>query len=316
MRKRYLVLLLVVLVIALAGCKKKHVAPPPIPIAPSNLTAEAISTNEINLTWKDNATTEKGFYVYRKTVGDYARVAIMVGNATSYNDTGLSPETTYRYKVSAYNDQGESARSNEVTVTTPGEPPPPLDPLEPPSDLAITAVTYKQIDLSWRDNSDDEDGFRVRCNIGDTRTKTIETLGPDTMKYEHSELQPNTHHKYYIEAFRGDEAAGTPQVSATTLPAPVEICYSSLSFVPNTRYKISGDLLSEADEDCLVELTGHLYKQGGTEPVKTGIEKFYVPADSWVRHFEIYIVEGGSTTGVCYPNCDYSVEITDVEIDY
>lgn len=315
MRKKYLLLLLIV-VLVLIGCERKKLAPPPVPIGPSNLSAEAISANQINLSWKDNATTEKGFYVYRTIVMDYIKVVIIGANSTSYKDTGLTPETTYRYRVSAYNDQGESAKSNEVSATTFSGPPPPPEPLEPPSDLVAIAVSYKQIDLSWRDNSGDEDGFRVRCNIGDTRTKTIAEVGPNTTRYEHSELQPMTHHKYYIEAFRGEENAGSPQVSATTRAAPVEICYSWLTFVPNTRWKISGDIISQADEDCLVEITGHLYKQGGTEPVASGTDKFYMTADSGAKHFEIYIAEGGSSEPKCYPNCDYSVEITHVEIKY
>lgn len=177
MRKKYLVLLLLASLIALAGCGKKKLAPPPVPVAPSDLRAEVISTSEIKLTWQVNSMTEEGFFVYRKTTDNYARVATMEAKAWSYNDTGLSPETTYWYKVNAYNDEGESASSNEVSVITSAEP---LSPLEPPTNLTATVVSYKQINLSWRDNSTTEDGFIVYCNIGHTQTKTIATLSPNT----------------------------------------------------------------------------------------------------------------------------------------
>ncbi|TCZ73010.1 beta strand repeat-containing protein, partial [Flaviaesturariibacter aridisoli] len=41
-----------------------------------------------------------------------------VGNVTSYNVTGLAPNTTYYYVVRATNASGTSVNSNEITVTT------------------------------------------------------------------------------------------------------------------------------------------------------------------------------------------------------
>lgn len=316
MRKKYLVLLLVPLAIALVGCGKKRFAPPPVPIAPSDLSAEAISANEINLTWKDNATTEKGFYVYRTIVLDYIKVVIIEANSTSYKDTGLVPETTYRYRVSAYNDQGESAKSNEASATTPGGEPPPPEPLEPPTEVRADVESYKLVLLSWKDNSKDEDGFKVRCRMNETVYETIAWLGPDSTFFRHDFLQPMTALEYCIEAYRGDELASSPEAAYATTPCPVQIVYSQLEFFPNTRWKISGELYKNADEPCLVELTGSLYKEETGECVATGTDKFYLSVNFPPKHFEIYIREGGPSAPKCWPNCAYSVEITGVEIDY
>ena len=124
MRRKYLILLLVLLVslaIALTGCVKKkyiHVAPPPEPGAPSNLVATTVSSTQIDLAWTDNSTDEKGFYVYRRDGGSYRRIVALEANTTSYGDTGLNPETTYWYKVTCYGDGGESGSSNEASATT------------------------------------------------------------------------------------------------------------------------------------------------------------------------------------------------------
>lgn len=320
MRKKYLVILLVLLTISLAGCRKKDFAPPPVPFAPSNLTATTVSPNEINLNWKDNSTTENGFYIYRKITGNYARVAIMETNATSYNDTGLSPETTYWYKVTAYNDGGESGSSNEVSVTTP---PGSLPPLEAPSNLSASVISYKQINLSWQDNSTTEDGFRVRCNIGHTQTNTIATVGPNTTRYEHCKLQPMTDHKYYIEAFRGEETAGTPQVSATTFAAPVEILEYWLVRSSMRMFHLGGELKSEATEPCSVELRAEYYitpiypedYPDGYEEWDTCTYTVDLEALTDSTFFEFIYILGTETAGDKVVTCE-KLEIIDVEIEY
>jgi len=90
-----------------------------IPVAPSNLTAKAMSMSQIDLNWEDNSTNEIGFYVYRKSSasGSYYKEETLNPNTTSYSDKGLGTDKTYWYKVSAYNSAGE-AESNEAQATT------------------------------------------------------------------------------------------------------------------------------------------------------------------------------------------------------
>jgi hypothetical protein len=89
------------------------------PVAPSTLTAAAVSSSQINLTWKDNAGNESSYYVERSVSGGaWGRLVTLAANATSYSDTGLQPQTSYSYRVQAYNAAGVSAYSNEATATT------------------------------------------------------------------------------------------------------------------------------------------------------------------------------------------------------
>ncbi|MEI6209494.1 MAG: DUF1566 domain-containing protein [Desulfuromonadales bacterium] len=96
------------------------VTPATAPTAPSGLTASAISSSQINLTWADNATTETGFKIERKsgTSGTYAQIGTAAANAASYNDTGLTASTAYYYRVRATNSVGDSGYSNEANATT------------------------------------------------------------------------------------------------------------------------------------------------------------------------------------------------------
>jgi hypothetical protein len=102
--------------------------PPAVaPDAPGALSATAISTTAIDLTWTDNSTNEERFTLERCTgtaaVCDatpalYAQIAQPAANATAYGDSGLTPNTTYSYRIRAENTYGNSAYSNTATATT------------------------------------------------------------------------------------------------------------------------------------------------------------------------------------------------------
>jgi len=92
-----------------------------LPAAPSNLTATAISKSQINLAWTDNATNENGFYIERckgATCTNFAQIATAGSNVTTYSNIGLSQNTSYRYRVRAYNASGASAYSNIASAKT------------------------------------------------------------------------------------------------------------------------------------------------------------------------------------------------------
>jgi subtilisin family serine protease len=105
--------------------------PPPLPGpppdgAPSELVAAAVSNAQVNLAWVDGSTNESGFKIERcqgTNCGNFAPVATVAANVTSYQNTGLAAGTTYTYRVRAYNNDGNSAYSNTAAATTLDNPP-------------------------------------------------------------------------------------------------------------------------------------------------------------------------------------------------
>jgi hypothetical protein len=97
------------------------------PYAPDGLGAQGISANQINLTWTDNSIDETGFAIERSPDGtNFAQVATVAANTTSYSDTGLSPITAYFYRVRAYNGSGDSSYTSVAEASTKANGQPPL----------------------------------------------------------------------------------------------------------------------------------------------------------------------------------------------
>ena len=92
----------------------------PPPAAPSSLVATPVSSSQINLSWTDHANDEIGFEIERKqgAGGTYVFIAGTGANGTSFPDSGLAANTTYFYRVRAFNSGGNSAYSAEASATT------------------------------------------------------------------------------------------------------------------------------------------------------------------------------------------------------
>jgi hypothetical protein len=86
------------------------------PTPPTNLSALVVSDTQINLTWNASTDTESsivGYRVYRNGT------SVATPTTTSYNDTGLTQNTTYSYKVSAVNgNEVEGSQSSPQSATT------------------------------------------------------------------------------------------------------------------------------------------------------------------------------------------------------
>jgi hypothetical protein len=93
------------------------------PDQPMNFSAVAVSPTQIDLSWTDND-DETSYKLYRSTHsgGPFTLRATLGQNATSYQDTGLTPLTRYYYRLVAINAAGQStpATANAMTIGEPG----------------------------------------------------------------------------------------------------------------------------------------------------------------------------------------------------
>jgi alpha-tubulin suppressor-like RCC1 family protein len=93
----------VVLVLLVAAPAPTRAAAP-VPAAPSNLNALAVSNTQIDIGWEDNSHGETGFEVHSSPTGapdSFGLLASVGINATAFSDQGLPPGTHVCYQVRA-----------------------------------------------------------------------------------------------------------------------------------------------------------------------------------------------------------------------
>lgn len=197
-----------------ASASTTNVVPPP-PTAPTTLSLTIVSGSQINLSWTDNSTNETGFRIERcsgASCSSFAEIATTGANATSYSNTGLTPGTSYTYRVRAYNTGGTSAYTNVSSATTPTLP-------AAPTGLTATAASTSQINLTWVDNATDETGFRIeRCSgLNCTSYAEITTVAANVTSYPNTGLASGTYYSYRVRAY---SAAGNSGYTNTATAVP------------------------------------------------------------------------------------------------
>lgn len=92
------------------------------PDSPTNLvvTFQKTASNYVQLDWQDNSNNEDGFIVMRSDDfgANYSNVGSVGSDTETFNDNNITSQTTYYYKVYAYNGIGNSGFSNIVNINT------------------------------------------------------------------------------------------------------------------------------------------------------------------------------------------------------
>ena len=178
------------------------------PTKPTSLTATAVSSNQINLSW-DKSTDDIGVAGYKiyKDGKPFQSVT-----TTTFIDTDLTSLIRYCYTVSSYDDaENESVQSTQVCATTP----PAFDTTPPsdPSSLFVKAISSNQIDVSWNASSDEVAvaGYKVYRNGIPIKSVT-------TTSTSNTGLSPDTLYCYTVSAFdaAGNESGQSSQECVRT----------------------------------------------------------------------------------------------------
>jgi titin len=127
------------------------------PAAPTNLHVTGSPSTTVVLTWSDNSAAEDGYEIQRANAqgGPHLVVADLSSNATAFHEQDLASDQTYWYQVRAKRAGGFSdaaGPSAGVTATTlPAA----------PTWLSASPMNGTWTDILWRDNSTNEEGYRM-----------------------------------------------------------------------------------------------------------------------------------------------------------
>ncbi|MCV6605587.1 MAG: fibronectin type III domain-containing protein [Porticoccaceae bacterium] len=179
---------------------------PAVPMPPSNLSATENANGEVRLTWTDNSSNESSFRIERRVgSGSFTTLNTLSANITSFTDTAVTAGTSYSYRVTARNSGGDSAASNVATITLSSAASVP----DAPSRLGAAQGAGSNVDLSWTDNSDDEDNFRIERREGGGSFSTLATASANSTSFTDTTSQPGTDYSYRVIAVNssGDSAA-------------------------------------------------------------------------------------------------------------
>jgi len=89
-----------------------------------------------------------------------------------------------------------------------------LQPPNAPSNLSATAVSASQINLSWRDNSDNETGFKIYRN-----GSYLTSVGANVTGYQNTGLNCGTSYSYYVKAYNSAGESETSNTASATTQA-------------------------------------------------------------------------------------------------
>jgi fibronectin type 3 domain-containing protein len=210
-----------------------------IPAAPSNLVAHNSYADKVELSWRDNSGDEIGFLLERSLNAEFAVIEEsfnVPANTINFLDETVKGFPIYYYRVTAYNAVGSSQASNVAIVSIAISAIVP----EAPSDLTANAVSTTQIDLAWRDNSSDEDGFileRAR-DAGFTDSLQSFNLSAGTEFYQDTSLEADTAYYYRVTAFNAKGKSPSSNIA------------SDATFEPD--FLAPGNLKAQAEESDIV----------------------------------------------------------------
>ena len=186
---------------------------PTVPPSTTAVTAVPISSGQVRVDWVDGP-KESGYRVERSVDGiaGWTSIGTVSANVTSLPDFGLTPGTTYYYRVFATNAAGDSTASSVASATTT------VDPASPTT-LSAVATSPNLVALDWTEVAG-ATGYRVERATGDSGWQPLTTTGQEVTEFSDAGVAPGTTYSYRVFATNaGGDSLPSDVVIVSTSPA-------------------------------------------------------------------------------------------------
>ncbi len=184
-----------------------------VPDIPDGIQATALTATEIEIEF-NTVSSADGYIIYsnESLTGTYDSVATV--GSSPFTHTGLDPDTKYYYKVSAFNNGGESALSDAADATTL------LPPPDTPTNVDAKAQSYSEIEVTYNSVSN-ADGYIIYHATSSTGQYTALDSITST-SFTHDDLDPSSKHYYKVSAYNSiGESDKSNAVNETTFAKKV-----------------------------------------------------------------------------------------------
>ena len=169
------------------------------PLAPANLVVTDAGTDFIVLEWTDSSDNEESFSIEISADGGetWDLIGILELDTTTARIAGLESGSTYQFKVYASNSVGDSDSSNIAEAATLPLPEVPAG----PSDLTVDGIGSQFVNISWFDESDNEDSFLIEISRNGGNTwESVMSLDADSTEARVGGLASATSYQFRVVA--------------------------------------------------------------------------------------------------------------------
>lgn len=258
-----------------------------LPEAPKNVNVLLLSQTSANISWESASTGIEIFEVWRKTglFGEFEFHLSVPGTEFNTNDTGLIPDTIYFYKVRAKNKHGFSEFSLDANTAGIGG----TGGIKPPTNLVAVARGKELVRLTWNDNSNNENYFKIERRTTYTNFEAVGFAGANSTAFTDSAngLIAGVTYFYRVKVVSGSDSAWSNVSSAMTYPYDVFTPKNLTgSYIGNNQIELLWD--DDNTLNTVVEIER-----------KSGMEENFALVKTIPRGSEVY-VDSISAAGINY----------------
>jgi len=212
---------------------------PNAPAAPTANAATSITSTSFTANWSSSSGAT-GYRLDVSTSNTFSSFVsgfqdLDVGNVLSKSVTGLTANTTYFYRVRAYNTGGTSGNSNTITVATLPNPP------AAPTANAATSITSTSFTANWSSSSG-ATGYRLDVSTSNTFSSFVSGFSDldvgNVLSKSVTGLTANTTYFYRVRAYNtGGTSGNSNTITAATLPnAPAAPTANAATSITSTSF--------------------------------------------------------------------------------
>lgn len=202
---------------------------------PSNLTVTKQEKEAVSFSWTDNADNETGYIIECSTDNvTFNEIARVGANVTTYQATGLTPETVYYFRVCAYGENGLFSPYATLTTETIGDPSAPKACFNPsPKEGEEVGVATGGVTFTWENSTKNYDGTVIYTIYLGTDADNLKRLGATQAKsYEYTTALEAGKTYYWRVNARNDVGTTTGTLWSFTTVQGGRLFYTDFNTTP------------------------------------------------------------------------------------